>query len=304
MYANETAQETILLTFTSESNSSRQSTTVLSLIAESGDRLLPECARRQPSPLHRLRRYPGWQHQMPVKAMWVCTDEVGRRTTMAHERSCCRRHRNRRLRAEALLRRRRPLSLLFLIGDPPRFGLAVPHLPEVQPDCARREGVDLRLAAILLEGGAKASDECVEAAPSLPEGARARCRGLRVAEELEHVGAAAPGELERRAVVPEVLPEGVPVAPLLRLVPARPAAAIRSRRIARAIRVCRRHASESEIYSCGPKQAFLDLTEEKDTSMKDQNKAKSSVLVLLCLASQNLRLAVVTNSDKSSVSEN
>lgn len=43
---------------------------------------------------------------------------------------------------------------------------------------------------------------------------------VQVAEELQHVGAAAAGEGQGWTVVLEVLPKGVPVAPLLGLVPA------------------------------------------------------------------------------------
>lgn len=43
---------------------------------------------------------------------------------------------------------------------------------------------------------------------------------VEVAQELQHVGAAAAGEGQRWTVVLEVLAEGVPVAPLLGLVPA------------------------------------------------------------------------------------
>lgn len=44
---------------------------------------------------------------------------------------------------------------------------------------------------------------------------------VQVPEKLQDVGAAAAVESQRRTMVPQVLPEGVPVAPLLRLVTAR-----------------------------------------------------------------------------------
>jgi hypothetical protein len=123
------------------------------------------------------------------------------------------------------------LALLLLVADPARARLVVAHLAEVEPDGA---GADL------LVRGAEAAHERVEAAPGLAQRARAR-RGRRgvaeegapggvhlglaelveVAQELEHVRAAAPCQRQRRTVVPQVLPERVPVAPLLRLVPAR-----------------------------------------------------------------------------------
>jgi hypothetical protein len=132
------------------------------------------------------------------------------------------------------------LALLLLVADPARARLVVAHLAEVEPDGAGAEGVVLGAPAVLLVRGAEAAHERVEAAPGLAQRARAR-RGRRgvaeegapggvhlglaelveVAQELEHVRAAAPRQRQRRAVVPQVLPERVPVATLLRLVPAR-----------------------------------------------------------------------------------
>lgn len=43
---------------------------------------------------------------------------------------------------------------------------------------------------------------------------------VEVPEELKHMSPAAPGEGERRPVVTEILPESVPVSPLLVLIPA------------------------------------------------------------------------------------
>jgi hypothetical protein len=135
----------------------------------------------------------------------------------------------------------RALAALLLVGDAAGLGLAVADLAEVEADGAGAEGVGLGAAAVLLEGGAEAADERVEAAPRLAERARARRRRrgvaeegaprgvhlrlpelVQVPEELQHVRAAAPRQLQRRPVVAQVLPERVPVPPLLRLVPARP----------------------------------------------------------------------------------
>lgn len=140
-----------------------------------------------------------------------------------------------------LRRRGGPLPLLLIVSDAASLGLGVAEVAEIKPDGAGGERVGLRPAAVLFEGGAEAADEGVEAAPSLAEraGAGARRAGLaeeraaggvdlrlpelvQVPKELQHVSSAAPGELQRRAVVAQVLPERVPVAPLLRLVPARP----------------------------------------------------------------------------------
>lgn len=133
-----------------------------------------------------------------------------------------------------------PLPLLLLIRYASRLGLSITNLPKIQPHSACAERVGLRRAPVLLEGCPEAADECIQASPGLPERARARSRRVWVAEEgahlgvhlrlpelievpekLQDVGPAAAVESQRRPVVPQVLPEGVPVAPLLRLVPAR-----------------------------------------------------------------------------------
>lgn len=131
-------------------------------------------------------------------------------------------------------------ALLLVVADSAGLGLELADLAEVEADGAGGEGVGFGGAAgVFVVGGAEATDESVEAAPGLAERARAGAgrAGLseegaaggvdlglpelvQVAEELEHVGAAAAGEAERRAVVAEVLAESVPVAKLLRLVAA------------------------------------------------------------------------------------
>lgn len=135
---------------------------------------------------------------------------------------------------------RRLLPLLLLVADATSSRLHLAHLAEVQPDGPGAEGVVLGLASILLIGCPEAADEGVEAAPGLAEGAGAGGRGVgvavegthvgmdlglaelvEVAQELQDVGSAALGQRQRRAVVAEVLVEGVPVAALLRLVAAR-----------------------------------------------------------------------------------
>jgi hypothetical protein len=159
-----------------------------------------------------------------------------------------------------------PPAPLLLVRDAARHGLAVAHLAEVQPDSAGRERVGLGRAAVLLEGGSEAADERVEAAPRLPERARARRRrrgvaeegalrrghlGLaelvQVAQELQHVRAAAAGQLQRRPVVAQVLPERLPVPALLRLVPAR-------------TRRCRNHGSGSVLRRRGQENGHLHRT--------------------------------------------
>jgi hypothetical protein len=159
----------------------------------------------------------------------------------------------------------RPLPALLLVGDAARLGLAVADLAEVEAHGAGAEGVGLGPAPVLLEGGAQAADERVKAAPGLPQWARAR-RGRRrvaeegaprrvdlglaelveVAQELEHVRAAAPRQLQRRPVVAQVLPERVPVPPLLRLVAAR-ARRLRARR-RRSARAVGRASSDLHLH--------------------------------------------------------
>jgi hypothetical protein len=134
----------------------------------------------------------------------------------------------------------RLLALLLLVADAAGSGLVLADLAEVEAHGARREGVGLRAAPVLLEGCAEAAHQGVQAAPGLAERAGARRRRVRmaeegarravhlglaelvqVAEELQDVSPAALRQAQRRPVVPQVLPERVPVAPLLRLVPAR-----------------------------------------------------------------------------------
>jgi hypothetical protein len=168
----------------------------------------------------------------------------------------------------------RALAALLLVGDAAGLGLAVADLAEVEADGAGAEGVGLGAAAVLLEGGAEAADERVEAAPRLAERARARRRRrgvaeegaprgvhlrlpelVQVPEELQHVRAAAPGELQRRPVVAQILPERLPVPPLLRLVPARPGRAAAAGAFRR-----RRHADHVHLLNLSPRSQ-----EEEDT---------------------------------------
>lgn len=132
-----------------------------------------------------------------------------------------------------------PLPLLLLIAHPSRFGLQIANFTQIKPHGPSRERVGLRVSTILFEGSTETANKCVKASPGLPERARARGRWVWVAkegaelgvdlglaelvevpEELEDVGAAAPGERERWPVVAEVLPEGVPVPALLVLISA------------------------------------------------------------------------------------
>ncbi|PPD79478.1 hypothetical protein GOBAR_DD23592 [Gossypium barbadense] len=116
---------------------------------------------------------------------------------------------------------------------PCSFAMQMGH-DYVKPNSSGTERVCFGFAAVFFEGGSEASDEGIEASPSLAERARAWGRGIRVAEEraklsvdfgfpklvevaeeLQDVCAAAAGQGERRAVVAEVLPERVPVTALL-----------------------------------------------------------------------------------------
>lgn len=132
-----------------------------------------------------------------------------------------------------------PLPLLLLIAHPSRFGLQIANFTQIKPHGPSRERVGLRVSTILFEGSTETANKCVKASPGLPERARARGRWVWVAkegaelgvdlgltelvevpEELKHMCPAAPGEGERRPVVTEILPESVPVSPLLVLIPA------------------------------------------------------------------------------------
>lgn len=68
--------------------------------------------------------------------------------------------------------------LLLLVRNPPRLGLTILHLPEINPDRPVPEGVRLGRSAVLLVGRPEASDQSIEAAPGLPQ--RAGARGGRV----------------------------------------------------------------------------------------------------------------------------
>jgi hypothetical protein len=147
------------------------------------------------------------------------------------------------VKAAAVARARQLLrlpALLLLVADAAGAGLVLADLAEVEAYGARGEGIGLWAASVLLVGGAEAAHEGVEAAPGLAERAGARRRRVRVAEEgarravhlglaelvqvaeeLEDVSPAALRQAQWRPVVPQVLAERVPVAPLLRLVPAR-----------------------------------------------------------------------------------
>nr|GMD62880.1 hypothetical protein GOBAR_DD23592 [Ipomoea batatas] len=123
--------------------------------------------------------------------------------------------------------------------DSAGFGLGISDFTKVKPDGSGAEGVGFRLASVFLVRGSEPADEGVQAAPGLAERARTGSRRIGVAEkgtdrgvnlsfselvevakEFQHVRAAAARQRERRPVVPQVLPERVPVAPLLILVPA------------------------------------------------------------------------------------
>lgn len=137
------------------------------------------------------------------------------------------------------MRQRRSLPLLLLVADASCFGLQITNLTKVKPHGSSTKGVGFRLASVFFEGGAEAADEGVEASPRLAQRAGAGswrvwmavkgadwgvdfglAKLVKVPEEFENVSPTAPGERERRAVVLEVLSEGVPVTPLLVLVAA------------------------------------------------------------------------------------
>jgi len=132
-----------------------------------------------------------------------------------------------------------PLSLL-LVAHSSRLRLKLANIMQVQPHGAGAERVAFGSAAVLLVGGAEAADEGVQAAPGLAERAGARRRRVRqpeerarrvvhlrlpelvqVVQEFQHVRPTAHRHRQRRPVVPQILAEGVPVSPLLVLVPTR-----------------------------------------------------------------------------------
>ena len=131
--------------------------------------------------------------------------------------------------------------LLFLlpIRDSPRLGLGIPNLPQVDSYRPIGEWIGLLYPSIFLVGRPEAAHKGIQTAPGLPEGASAGARGLwmpeehaslhvdlrlpelvEVAHEFQHVPVIALRQRHRWALVPQVLAERVPVAPLLGLVPA------------------------------------------------------------------------------------
>lgn len=132
-----------------------------------------------------------------------------------------------------------PFLLLLLVRNPSRLGLALFDFAQINPDSSVSERVALGGPTVLFVSSTQPSDERVEAAPGLPERARAGSGrvGLpeedaavqvnlslselvQVAQEVEDVVAVALRERDRRVLVLQVLSEGVPVSPLLRFVAA------------------------------------------------------------------------------------
>ena len=93
--------------------------------------------------------------------------------------------------------------LLLLIGDPSSLSLALPDLPQINPDSAPGEGVGLGGAPVLLIGGPEAADEGVEAAPGLAE--RAGAGGRRVRLPVKHAPRQVNLGLPKLVQVPEEL---------------------------------------------------------------------------------------------------
>lgn len=127
----------------------------------------------------------------------------------------------------------------LLIANPSGFGLKVPDLSQVKPDGPGAKRVSFWSTTMLFISCPESTYKGIKAAPSLAE--RAGARGWRVwdtkiraglvmnlglpkliqiPEELKYVGPTTHGEREWWPVVPQVLAEGVPVPPLLVLVPA------------------------------------------------------------------------------------
>lgn len=130
--------------------------------------------------------------------------------------------------------------LLLLVWNSSCLGLALPHLPKVHPNCTASKRVRLRRPAILLIGSPEPPNQRIQAAPSLAEGACARCRWLglpvehtplqvdlglpkliEVPEELKDMVAIALRERYRWPLVPQIMAERVPIPPLLGLISAR-----------------------------------------------------------------------------------
>lgn len=129
--------------------------------------------------------------------------------------------------------------LLLLVRNPSRFSLTLLHFPQINPYRTASERVRLGRPPVLLVGCPEPPDQRIEAAPCLPQRARARGRRLRltikdaplqvdfslpkliqVPHEIQHMVAVALAQRHRRPLVAQELPERVPISPLLRLVAA------------------------------------------------------------------------------------
>lgn len=129
--------------------------------------------------------------------------------------------------------------LFLLIWYPPCLSLTLPHLSEINPDCTASERICLWRASVLFVSSSEPPNEGIEAAPGLPKRAGARCRWLRLSKKhtplkvnfcfpklvkipkkLQDMVGVALGEWNWGPLILQVLPEGVPVPSLLRLIAA------------------------------------------------------------------------------------
>lgn len=126
------------------------------------------------------------------------------------------------------------LPLLLLVWDPSCLCLALLHLTQVETNGSGTKGVGVWRATMLLIGGSKAADECIQAAPSLPERAGTGCgRGrlakeeatvrvdlslpklVKVAKEIKNMVEVALREWNLGSPILQVLPKGVPISSFL-----------------------------------------------------------------------------------------
>lgn len=75
-----------------------------------------------------------------------------------------------------------PLLLLLLVRNSTSLGLRVSHITQIYSNSSTGKRVGLRQATILFVSGSKASDERIQATPSLSKWTRARTRRLRLSK--------------------------------------------------------------------------------------------------------------------------
>ena len=130
--------------------------------------------------------------------------------------------------------------LFLLVRNSPCLSLALPHLPEINPDSTTREWIRLRQATIFLIGRPEPPYESIKAPPGLPKWTSTRRRGFRlpikhatlqmnlglskliqVTKKVQNMVAIALRKWNRWSLVLQILSKCTPVPSFLRLIAAK-----------------------------------------------------------------------------------